>query len=64
MQQVFTAPIWNDQRKEVRPVLEILTWIIGAAVAAVIAKQFINAVEKEIAAHDGSNIKGDDTDDR
>lgn len=64
MQQVFTTPFWNDQRKEVRPVLEILIYLFGAVAAIVIAKQFIDTVEKEIAAHDGSNIEGDDTDDR
>ena len=64
MQQVFTTPIWKNQRKEVRPVLEILIWTFGAVAAIVIAKQFINAVEKEIAAHDAANIKGDDTDNR
>ena len=64
MQQVFTTPFWNDQRKEVRPVLEMLIYAIGAVVAIVIAKNFINAVEKEIAAHDAANIKGDEADDR
>ena len=59
-QQVFTIPIWNDQRKEVRPVLDILICVIGAVVAIMIAKQFIKDVEKEISAHDGANIEGGD----
>ena len=58
MQQVFTTPFWNDQRKEVKPVLEILIYLFGAVAAIVIAKQFIGDVQKEISAHDGDDIKG------
>ena len=64
MRQVFTTPFWNDQRKEVRPVLEMLIYAIGAVIAIIIAKDFIKAVEKEIAAHDAANIKGDDDNNR
>lgn len=64
MQQVFTTPFWNDQRKEVRPVLDMLICAVGAVIAIVIAKNFINVVEKEIAAHDAANIKGDKDDNR
>lgn len=63
-QQVFTTPFWNDQRKEVRPVLKILTFVIGAVIAIIIAKRFIKDVQNEVAAHDGANIKGDNDNNR
>lgn len=39
---------------------ELLIMCIGAAIAVVIAKRFVDAVKKEISAHDGRNIKGGD----
>ena len=39
---------------------KILVTCIGIVIAIIIAKQFIKAVEKEISAHDGRNIKGGD----
>ena len=39
---------------------ELLTLCIGALAAVIIAKQFVDAVKKEISAHDGRNIKGGD----
>lgn len=39
---------------------KILVACIGVLVAVIIARQFIKAVEKEISAHDGRNIKGGD----
>ena len=66
VQQVFTDRCYirviypDEKRKEVRPVSHILVMCIGALVAVIIAKQFIKAVEKEISAHDGRNIKGGD----
>ena len=39
---------------------KILVACIGVLVAVIIAWQFIKAVEKEISAHDGRNIKGGD----
>ena len=39
---------------------ELLIMCIGAAIAVVIAKQFVDAVKKEISAHDGTSIKGGD----
>lgn len=66
VQQVFTVPLLRrmiyppNERKEVRPVSELWVMCVGALVAVIIAKQFIKAVEKEISAHDGRNIKGGD----
>ena len=41
---------------------EFMVTCIGMVVAIVIARQFIKAVEKEMSAHDGRNIKGGDDD--
>lgn len=37
---------------------DFLIMCIGAAIAVVLAKRFVDAVKKEMSAHDDSSIKG------
>ncbi len=66
MRQAFTelSSGFLSRRKEVRPVPEFLMTIVAIMIAVPIAKQFVNDIQKEIAAHDDSSIKGDKDDNR